>query len=100
MLLEGPSDGAFVIVRSALLRIMGLLWSLLIGGVAGWLAGRIMKSAGNGVFVNILLGLIGGLVGGWVFGILGLAAFGLIGRLIVATVGAVILIALARAIRK
>lgn len=79
---------------------MHLLWSLLIGGVAGWLASQIMKSAGNGVFVNILLGLIGGLVGGWVFGMLGLAAYGLIGRLVVATVGAIILIVLARAIRK
>lgn len=79
---------------------MHLLWSLLIGGAAGWLAGQIMKSAGNGVFVNIILGIIGGLVGGWVFGVLGLAAFGLIGRLLVATVGAIILIALARAIRK
>ena len=79
---------------------MNLLWSLLIGGVAGWLASQIMKSAGNVVFVNIILGIVGGLVGGWVFGILGLAAFGLIGRLIVATVGAIILIVLARAIRK
>lgn len=79
---------------------MHLLWSLLIGGVAGWLASQIMKSAGNGVFVNIFLGLIGGLVGGWVFGMLGLAAYGLIGRLVVATVGAIILIVLARAIRK
>ncbi len=79
---------------------MHLLWSLLIGGVAGWLASRIMKSAGNGVFVNIILGLVGGLVGGWVFDMLGLAAFGLIGRLVVATVGAIILIALVRAIRK
>ena len=78
---------------------MHLLWSLLIGGVAGWLASQIMKSAGNGVFVNILLGLIGGLVGGWVFGILGMEAYGLIGRLVVATVGAIILIVLARAIR-
>ena len=82
------------------MQYMHLLWSLLIGGVAGWLASRIMKSAGNGVFVNIFLGLIGGLVGGWVFSLLGLAAYGIIGELIVATVGAVILIVLARAIRK
>lgn len=82
------------------MRHMHLLWSLLLGGVAGWLASQIMKSAGNGVFVNILLGLIGGLVGGWVFGMLGLAAYGLVGRLVVATVGAIILIVLARAIRK
>ncbi len=79
---------------------MHLLWSLVIGGVAGWLAGQIMKSTGNGVFVNIVLGLVGGLVGDLVFGMVGLSAYGLSGRLIMATVGAIILIVLARAIRK
>ena len=79
---------------------MHLLWSLLIGGVAGWLASQIMKSAGNGVFVNIFLGLIGGLVGDVAFGFLGLTTFNIIGRLVSATVGAIILILLARAIRK
>ena len=79
---------------------MHLLWSLLIGGVAGWLASRIMKSAGNGVFVNIFLGLIGGLVGDVAFGLLGLGPNNIIGELVTATVGAIILIVLARAIRK
>ena len=79
---------------------MHLLWSLLIGGVAGWLASQIMKSAGIGVFVNIFLGLIGGLVGDVAFGFLGLTAYNTIGRLATATVGAIILIVLARAIRK
>ena len=79
---------------------MHLLWSLLIGGVAGWLASRIMKSAGNGVFVNIILGIIGGLVGSFAFSLVGLSADNVVGLLIMATVGAVILIALARAIRK
>ncbi len=79
---------------------MHLLWSLLIGGVAGWLASRIMKSAGNGVFVNIILGIIGGLVGGFAFALVGISPDNVLGRLVMATVGAVILIALARAIRK
>lgn len=79
---------------------MDLLWSLLIGGVAGWLASRIMKSAGNGVFVNIILGIIGGLVGGFAFALVGISPDNVLGRLVMATVGAVILIALARAIRK
>lgn len=78
---------------------MHLLWSILIGGVAGWLAGQIMKST-NGVFVNIVLGLIGGLVGDIAFGMVGLSAHGISGHLICATVGAIILIALARAIGK
>ena len=53
---------------------MGIVWSLIIGGVAGWLAGTIMKGEGYGVLVNILLGIVGGLVGGLVFGLLGIAA--------------------------
>ncbi len=79
---------------------MHLLWSLLIGGVAGWLAGRIMKSTGNGVLINILLGLVGGVVGDLAFGVLGLHADNDIGRLVMATAGAVIVIVLARALRK
>ncbi|MCB0773329.1 MAG: GlsB/YeaQ/YmgE family stress response membrane protein [Flavobacteriales bacterium] len=79
---------------------MGLLWSLIIGGVAGWLAGRIMKGEGYGVILNILLGIVGGLVGGWVFSLLGLATTSMIGQLICATVGAVLLIVLVRALRK
>ena len=79
---------------------MGLIWSLIIGGVAGWLAGQIMKGEGYGVLVNILLGIVGGLVGGWIFGMLGIAAENLIGQLICATVGAIALILIARAIRK
>lgn len=78
---------------------MGLIWSLIVGGVAGWLAGRIMKSTGNGVLVNIILGLIGGVVGSLVFGVVGLQAYGILGNLVMATVGAVVLIVLARAIR-
>lgn len=46
---------------------MGLLYSLLVGGVAGWLAGKLMKGGGFGIILNIVLGLIGGIVAGWVF---------------------------------
>lgn len=79
---------------------MGLIGSLIIGGLAGWLAGSLMKGQGYGLVVNIILGLVGGLVGGWVFAILGLATTSIIGQLICATAGAVLLIVLARAIRK
>ncbi|MBS1546589.1 MAG: GlsB/YeaQ/YmgE family stress response membrane protein [Bacteroidetes bacterium] len=79
---------------------MGLIWSLIIGGVAGWLAGRIMKGQGYGLVVNIILGLVGGLFGGWIFDILGLAATSIIGQLICATAGAILLILLVRALRK
>lgn len=79
---------------------MGLLWSLIIGGAAGWLAGQIMKGQGYGTLMNIILGLVGGLLGGVVFSMLGLAATNLVGQLISATIGAVLLIMLVRAIRK
>lgn len=79
---------------------MGIIWSLIVGGVAGWLAGQFMKGSGYGLLVNIILGLIGGFVGDLVFGLVGLDATNLLGRIICATVGAVLVIVVARAIRK
>ena len=79
---------------------MGILISVLIGAVAGWLAGQLMKGSGYGLLVNILLGIIGGFVGNLVFGVLGLEPTNLIGRIICATVGAVLVIVVARAVRK
>jgi uncharacterized membrane protein YeaQ/YmgE (transglycosylase-associated protein family) len=81
-------------------RSMGIFWSLVVGGVAGWLAGRIMKGEGYGVLMNIVLGMVGGVVGGLVFGLLGLAPTSMIGQLVMALVGSVVLIALVRALRK
>lgn len=79
---------------------MGPIWSLIIGGIAGWLAGQLMKGSGYGLLVNIILGLVGGFVGDLVFGLVGLDATNTLGRIICATVGAVLLIVLARALRK
>lgn len=73
---------------------------MIIGAAAGWLAGNIMKGEGYGTLMNIVLGLVGGLLGGAVFGMLGLAVTNRIGQLVSATAGAVLLIMLARAIRK
>jgi uncharacterized membrane protein YeaQ/YmgE (transglycosylase-associated protein family) len=77
-----------------------LLWTLIIGGGAGWLAGKLTKGTGFGVLANIVIGIVGGVIGGFVFGLIGLAAYGLIGRLVVATVGAVILVWIAKKIGK
>ncbi|BBO30495.1 GlsB/YeaQ/YmgE family stress response membrane protein [Lacipirellula parvula] len=79
---------------------MQLLWFLLIGIAAGWLAGQIMGSGGYGILGDLILGVIGAIVGGYLFGMLGIAAGGLIGALITATVGAVVLIALLRLIKR
>ena len=79
---------------------MGILWFLLIGLAAGWLAGQIMKGGGYGLLGDLVVGVIGALVGGFIFDILGISAGGLLGSLITATVGAILLIALLRFIRR
>lgn len=70
---------------------MGLISFLVIGLVAGWLAGQIMKGKGFGLVGNIIIGVLGAVLGGLLFGLLGLSATGTIGSLVTATVGAVVL---------
>jgi len=77
-----------------------LIWFLLVGLIAGWLAGRVMRGGGFGVVGDMIVGIIGALLGGWLFGLLGIHAGGLIGAIITAFVGAVVFIALLRAIRR
>lgn len=79
---------------------MHLLWFLIIGVVAGWLAGKILKGAGYGLIGDLVIGVIGAFIGGWVFGALGIRAAGTIGTLIMAVVGAVILVYLVRLIKR
>jgi uncharacterized membrane protein YeaQ/YmgE (transglycosylase-associated protein family) len=78
----------------------GLIYWVVVGLIAGWLAGRVMKGGGYGLLVDIVLGILGAIVGGWVFGLLGLHAGGLIGSIIVAFVGAVILVWITRLLKK
>jgi uncharacterized membrane protein YeaQ/YmgE (transglycosylase-associated protein family) len=82
------------------MSLTNLIWFLLIGLIAGWLAGRVMRGGGYGVVGDMIVGVIGALLGGWLFGILGIGVGGLIGSIITAFVGAVILIALLRVIRR
>ena len=78
-----------------------MLYSIIVGLIAGWLAGQVMKGGGYGILVDILLGLVGGVIGGWLFGAMGASAGGgIIGSIIVSFIGAVILVALTRAIRR
>ncbi|MFY0644700.1 MAG: GlsB/YeaQ/YmgE family stress response membrane protein [Bacteroidia bacterium] len=80
---------------------MGIIWSIVVGGIAGWLAGALMKGKGYGLLQNILLGIVGGALGGWVFRFFGFTAGeGFIPQLITAVIGAVIIISLYRAIKK
>jgi len=78
-----------------------MLYAIIVGLIAGWLAGQVMKGGGYGIIVDILLGLVGGVVGGWLFGALGIMpGAGVLGSIIVAFVGAVILVALTRALKR
>jgi uncharacterized membrane protein YeaQ/YmgE (transglycosylase-associated protein family) len=80
---------------------MGLIWFIVIGLVAGWLAGQIMKGGGFGVVGDIIVGVIGAVIGGFLFQRSGaFAGSGLVGSLIVATIGAVILLFGLRLLKK
>jgi len=79
---------------------MNLLWFLLIGVAAGWLASQIMKGGGSGIVTDLIMGVIGSILGGFLFGLLGLSADSAIGSLVTATVGAIVLIAGLRLINR
>lgn len=78
---------------------MSWIWFLVIGGLAGWIAGEVMRGKGFGLLGNILVGIVGALIGGFAFRLLGLAAYGFIGSLVTATVGAILLIWIVRKLR-
>ena len=79
--------------------VFGLIWQIVIGILAGFLAGKIMRGRGYGVLMDLLLGVVGSILGGTVFGMLGLYSSGLVGQLVVATVGAILLIYIVRKLR-
>jgi len=79
---------------------MDFVWFLLIGLCAGWLAGRLTKGSGFGVVGDLAVGVIGAILGGFVFKLLGIASYGLLGELVVATIGAVLLLVLMSAVRR
>ena len=79
---------------------MEFLWFILIGLIAGWLAGVFMKGGGVGVIGDIIVGVIGALIGGFLFGALGLFPASTLGALVVATIGAVVFILVLRVIKR
>ncbi|HEY7686127.1 MAG TPA: GlsB/YeaQ/YmgE family stress response membrane protein [Gemmatimonadales bacterium] len=82
------------------MSVENLVIFLLIGIAAGWLAGRIMKGGGFGLFGDMIVGVIGAFLGGWLFGLLGISAGGLLGLLVTAFVGAVVLLFLIRLVKR
>ena len=80
---------------------MDLLWFLVVGLVAGWLAGMLVKGGGFGLIGDLVVGVIGAVLGGWLFSTLGASAGGgLLGSIIVATIGAVVLLFIVRVIKR
>jgi uncharacterized membrane protein YeaQ/YmgE (transglycosylase-associated protein family) len=77
-----------------------LLYFLLIGLAAGWLAGKVMKGSGYGLIGDLVIGVVGAFLGGWIFGLLHIAAGGLLGLLVTAFVGAVVLVWLLRMMKR
>lgn len=82
------------------MSVENLVIFLLVGVAAGWLAGRIMKGGGFGLFGDMIVGVIGAFLGGWLFGLLGISAGGLLGLLVTAFVGAVVLLFLIRLVKR
>ena len=80
--------------------MLALLWFVVIGIVAGWLAGQITKGSGFGLLGDLIVGVLGSLLGGFLFGLLGFGAYGLIARLLMAVIGAVVLLFLIRLVRR
>jgi uncharacterized membrane protein YeaQ/YmgE (transglycosylase-associated protein family) len=80
--------------------LMNLIWWILVGLIAGWAAGKIMKGGGYGAAMDIVLGIVGAVVGGWLMGLIGIQAGGFIGTIVVAIIGAVFLIWLSRLLKR
>jgi uncharacterized membrane protein YeaQ/YmgE (transglycosylase-associated protein family) len=80
---------------------MYFLYLIVVGLIAGWAAGKIMKGSGYGVLMDIVLGIVGAILGGWIIRLLGFEATGgLITSILVATLGAVVLVAVSRMLKK
>ena len=80
--------------------MIGILLSIVIGCLAGFCAGKLMTGGGFGFLMNLLLGLFGGALGGWIFDLLGVQWGGLLGHLGTAIVGAVVILYVASLLKK
>jgi len=79
---------------------MGLIWTICIGVLAGFLAGQIMKGSGFGLVGDLIVGILGAWVGSWIFGVLGVSAGGTAGWVVMSVVGACLLLYVIRLIKK
>ena len=76
-----------------------MIRAIIVGLIAGWLAGKLMRGYGYGAVADILLGLVGGIVGSILFGVFGLHAYHAMGSITVSTIGAMLLVGASRVMR-
>jgi uncharacterized membrane protein YeaQ/YmgE (transglycosylase-associated protein family) len=79
---------------------MNLVYFLLIGLVAGWIAGFLTKGKGFGIFLNLLIGVLGAVLGGFFLSVLGFEGYGVLAKLATAVIGALVLLWFAKLIKK
>ena len=80
---------------------MNFIWFLIVGIIAGWLAGVLVRGGGFGLIGDLVVGVVGAFIGGFLFSLLGLSSNGgLIGSIVVATIGAVVLLVIVRIIKR
>ena len=91
---------ATLMLAAVTLSLSNVLWWLIVGLIAGFLASRVMRGGGYGLISDIVVGIIGAFIGGWLAGLLGLGSFGLIGTIVVAFIGACILLAILHAVSR
>ncbi len=77
-----------------------MIGTIVLGLIAGWIAGLVMRGSGFGVIADILIGLVGAVVGRWIFSFIGASAHGRIGYLTMSVVGAIVLIAIVHALKR
>ena len=78
----------------------GIIIWLVIGAIAGWLAGQVVKGGGFGLVGDIIVGIIGSVLGGWLFGTYVGGTGGILGAIIASTIGAIILLFILRLIKR
>jgi len=91
---------ATFVLAAVTLSLSNVIWWLIVGLVAGFLASRVMRGGGYGLIGDIVVGLIGAFLGGWLASLLGIGSFGLIGTIVVAFIGACILLAILHAVTR
>ena len=82
------------------ISLTAVLWWLVVGLIAGFLASMVMRGGGYGIVGDIVVGLVGALLGGFLASLIGLGSSGFIGTIIIAFIGACILIAILHAVSR